>query len=75
MYERAHLLMRMSKNFLALLIAALLSSAAPAHAIEIPVWYQQPDLLTWGHQFIITAKLRGRDYTYWVMKWGNLVDK
>ena len=36
MYERAHLLMRMSKNFLALLIAALLSSAAPAHAIEIP---------------------------------------
>ena len=36
MYERAHLLMRMSKNFLALLIAALISSAAPAHAIEIP---------------------------------------
>ena len=36
MYERAHLLMRMSKNFLAVLIAALISSAAPAHAIEIP---------------------------------------
>lgn len=35
MYERAHLLMRMSKNFLALLIAALITSAAPAQAIEI----------------------------------------
>ena len=36
MYERAHLLMRTSKNFLAVLIAALISSAAPAHALEIP---------------------------------------
>lgn len=36
MYERAHLLMRMSKNFLALLIAALITSASPAEAIEIP---------------------------------------
>ena len=36
MYERAHLLMRMSKNFVALLIAALITSAAPAEAIEIP---------------------------------------
>jgi stage II sporulation protein D len=36
MYERAHLLMRMSKNFLGILIAALISTAAPAQAIEIP---------------------------------------
>ena len=40
MYERAHLLMRMSKNFLALLIAALISSAAPAQAIEIPPTFE-----------------------------------
>jgi len=40
MYERAHLLMRMSKNFLALLIAALISSAAPAQAIEIPLTFE-----------------------------------
>ena len=46
-----------------------------AHAVETPVWHQQPDMLTWGHQFIITAKLRGRDYTYWVMKWGSPLDK
>ena len=40
MYERAHLLMRMSKNFLALLIAALVSSAAPAQAIDIPPTFE-----------------------------------
>ena len=40
MYERAHLLMKMSKNFLALLIAALISSAAPAQAIEIPPTFE-----------------------------------
>ena len=40
MYERAHLLMRMSKNFLALLIAALISSAAPAQAIDIPPTFE-----------------------------------
>jgi len=40
MYERAHLLMRMSKNFLALLIAALISSAAPAQASEIPPTFE-----------------------------------
>ena len=40
MYERAHLLMRMSKNFLALLIAALISSAAPAQATEIPPTFE-----------------------------------
>lgn len=40
MYERAHLLMRMSKNFLALLIAALMSSGNPAQALEIPPTFE-----------------------------------
>ena len=40
MYERAHLLMRMSKNFLALVIAALITSAAPAQAIDIPSTFE-----------------------------------
>jgi len=40
MYERAHLLMRMSKNFLALVIAALITSAAPAQAIDIPPTFE-----------------------------------
>ena len=45
-----------------------------AHAIETPIWHQQPDLLNWGHQFAITAKLRGRDYTFWTMKWGSTLN-
>ena len=40
MYERAHLRMRMSKNFLALVIAALITSAAPAQAIDIPPTFE-----------------------------------
>jgi len=40
MYERAHLPMRMSKNFLALLIVALITSATPAQAIEIPASFE-----------------------------------
>ena len=40
MYERAHLLMRMSKSFLALVIAALITSAAPAQAIDIPPTFE-----------------------------------
>jgi stage II sporulation protein D len=40
MYERAHLLMRMSKNFLALLVAALISSGAPAYATEVPSTFE-----------------------------------
>lgn len=43
-----------------------------AHAIEEPVWHQHQDMLNWGHRFVIIAKLRGRDYTYWAMKWANL---
>jgi hypothetical protein len=42
-----------------------------AHAIEQPMWHQEPDALNWGHRFAITAKLRGRDYTFWTMKWGS----
>ena len=40
MYERAHLLMRMSRNFLALLMVALITSATPAQAIEIPPTFE-----------------------------------
>ncbi len=40
MYERVHLLMRMSKNFLALLVAALISSGAPAYATEVPSTFE-----------------------------------
>lgn len=42
-----------------------------AHAIEEPIWDRQTDLMSYNYRFQITAKLIGRDYTYWALKWGN----
>lgn len=42
-----------------------------AHAIETPVWHRHEDITSYTIQYAITAKLRGRDYTFWAMKWGN----
>jgi hypothetical protein len=42
-----------------------------AHALETPVWHKNEDLMHYLVKFIITAKLRGRDYTFWQMKWGS----
>ncbi len=42
-----------------------------AHAIETPEWHRMIDYHILGHRFAITAKLRGRDYTFWAMKWGS----
>ena len=40
------------------------------HAIEPPVWHKQPDLVNYGYQFAISAKLRSEDVTYFKLKWG-----
>lgn len=42
-----------------------------AHAIETPEWHRQVDYARFGHTYAIVAKLIGRDYTFWVMKWGT----
>jgi hypothetical protein len=42
-----------------------------AHALETPIWHKHEDMATYLVRFIITAKLRGRDYTFWTMKWGS----
>jgi len=42
-----------------------------AHALETPVWNKYEDMMHYMVKFIITAKLRGRDYTFWTMKWGS----
>ena len=42
-----------------------------AHAIETPIWHRQQDYQIFGYRFAITAKLKGRDYTFWAMKWGS----
>jgi hypothetical protein len=41
------------------------------HAIDKPEWHRQTDTMNYGYKFAITAKLRGRDYTFWTMKWNS----
>jgi len=42
-----------------------------AHALETPIWHKFEDPMHYLVRFKIVAKLRGRDYTFWTMKWGS----
>jgi len=42
-----------------------------SHAIEQPVWHKQEDHMHYLVKFAITAKLRGKDYTFWTLKWNK----
>ncbi len=46
-----------------------------AHALETPIWHKNEDLMHYLTRFAIVAKLRGRDYTFWTMKWGSAKSK
>ena len=41
------------------------------HAVEAPTWHRQTDYHNYGHRVAITAKLKGKDHTYWQLKWGT----
>lgn len=41
------------------------------HAIEPPEWHRHTDYVSFGHRFIIRAKLKDKDYTFWTLKWGS----
>ena len=41
------------------------------HAIDKPEWHRQADTMNYGYNFAVTAKLCGRDYTFWTMKWNS----
>ena len=43
-----------------------------AHAVETPEWHRMADNMSYGYKFAITAKLKGRDYTFWQVKWNKL---
>jgi hypothetical protein len=43
------------------------------HAVESPMWHRYMEPVTYGWQYMITAKLRGPDYTFFTMKWGHLI--
>jgi hypothetical protein len=40
------------------------------HAVETPMWHRNVDHTTFGHAFAITAKLKAKDYSFFLLKWG-----
>ncbi len=41
------------------------------HAVETPMWHRQQDMMQWGYRFAVTAKLKAKDYSFFLLKWGN----
>jgi hypothetical protein len=46
-----------------------------AKSVETPMWHRQHDQFNYGYQFAVEAFLKGADYSFWVLKWGNEVDR
>jgi hypothetical protein len=42
-----------------------------ARAVDTPEWHRLEDYSSYGHYYIIVAKLKDIDYTWWQLKWGN----
>jgi len=42
-----------------------------AKAVDTPEWHRQTDFVNYGYQYIIVAKLKDIDYTFWTLKWGS----
>jgi hypothetical protein len=41
------------------------------HAVGQPMWHRNRDVVHYGFSFAITAKLKGADISYFMLKWGN----
>ena len=41
------------------------------HAMETPMWHRQADPMGWGFRISVTAKLKAKDYSYFLLKWGE----
>ena len=44
-------------------------------AVDTPEWHRQMDQLQYHIQYAVVAKMKDVDYTFWVLKWGNDIDK
>lgn len=41
------------------------------HSVDQPEWRRHMNVSLYGYEYIVVAKLTARDYTFWVLKWGN----
>jgi hypothetical protein len=46
-----------------------------SHAVETPIWQRQVDPVSLGHRYYIVAKLNGKDYTFWWIKYQKNLTK
>ena len=44
-------------------------------AVDTPEWHRQMDPMQYHMQYAVVAKLKDIDYTFWVLKWSNQVDR
>lgn len=44
-----------------------------SHAVETPSWHQHVDYNQMGNVFIIRARLKAKDATFFRLKWGQIV--
>jgi hypothetical protein len=44
-------------------------------AVSQPEWHRNHNVDLWGHEYAVIAKMKDIDYTFWVLKWGNNVDR
>lgn len=46
-----------------------------ARAVDTPEWHRRADISNYGYQYAVVAKMKDVDYTFWVLKWGDDIDK
>jgi len=44
-------------------------------SVETPTWHRQTSPHQYHTEYAVQAWLKGVDYSFWVLKWGNQVDK
>ena len=45
------------------------------HSVETPMWHRQTNTNQYHTEYAVQAWLKGADYSFWVLKWGNDVDR
>jgi len=46
-----------------------------ARSVETPMWHRQTNPNQYHTEYAVQAWLKGADYSFWVLKWGNDVDR
>ena len=46
-----------------------------SHAVETPVWHRYMNPASYHTEYAVKAKLTAQDATFFILKWGNLIDR